>query len=86
MNAERKKSNIVKLKNNIMKPIEREGYIDIWILIQQNTNANFTLNLAHSSELGVGFHSSLKSAQHAQTMELLKGNKTEVFHLEWPIK
>ena len=35
---------------------------------------------------GNGFYVTEKDAQHAQTIELLKGNKVEVYHLEWPIK
>jgi hypothetical protein len=69
-----------------MKPIERSGHIDMWILVQQGTTGTFNLQTLATSEYGLGFCKTLEQAQHHQTMELLKGNKVEVFHLEWPLK
>ena len=69
-----------------MKPVERAGHIDLWILIQQGTSGTFNFQAIASSEYGLGFCKTLEQAQHQQTMELLKGNRVEVFHLEWPIK
>lgn len=69
-----------------MKPVERSGYLDLWILIQQGTTGTFSFQMNASSEYGAGFCKTLEQAQHQQTMELLKGNRVEIFHLEWPIK
>lgn len=71
-----------------MKPVERTGYIDVWVLIQQTTDGKFYFNSSPTSvsPYGGGFFTSERDAQHQQTLELLKGNKCEVFHLEYPIK
>jgi hypothetical protein len=71
-----------------MKPVERSGYIDIWILIQQSADGKFYYNTTSTtiSPFGTGFFTSERDAQHQQTIELLKGTKCEVFHLEFPIK
>lgn len=72
-----------------MKPVERSGYLDVWILIQQSADGKFYFNTVASgtiSPYGNGFHTSERDAQHQQTLEMLKGNKCEVFHLEFPIK
>ena len=71
-----------------MKPVERTGFIDVWVLIQQTADGKFYFNSTAqtASPYGAGFHLSERDAQHQQTLELLKGNKVEVFHLEFPIK
>lgn len=68
-----------------MKPVERGGYVDIWILIQQTSDGKFMQSTGQINNLGNGFFANEKDAQHQQTMDLLKGNKTQVFHLEWPL-
>ena len=68
-----------------MKPIERAGYIDFWILLQQNSSGMFNQVTTSPTTYGNGFYVTEKDAQHAQTIELLKGNKTQVYHLEWPL-
>ena len=72
-----------------MKPVKRSGYVDLWIIVQQANTGTFILTMPSATtnwSLGVGFYATLEQAQHAQTLELLKNNKVEIFHLEWPIK
>ena len=69
-----------------MKPVERAGYLDLYILVQQNTSGTFNQITLSPQALGAGFFQDLLHAQHAQTIELLKNNRVEIFHLEWPIK
>lgn len=70
-----------------MKPVERTGYIDVWVLIQQTTDGKFFFNAAAltTSPYGSGFFTKEADAQHQQTLELMKGNKCQVFHLEYPL-
>lgn len=71
-----------------MKPVERTGYIDLWIIIQLTADGKFYVNAAAptASTFGSGFYVTERDAQHQQTVELMKGNKCEIFHLEYPIK
>jgi hypothetical protein len=69
-----------------MKPVERSGHLDMWILVQQGSAGTFSHYIGGTSEYGSGFFKTQEQAQHHQTMELIKGNKVEVFHVEWPIK
>lgn len=67
------------------KPVERSGYIDAWILIQLNVTGNLQMLSSHTSSLGLGFYLTEREAQQAQTIELLKNNRVQVFHIEWPL-
>jgi len=67
------------------KPVERRGYIDAWILIQLNSTGNLHVLNTNSSSLGSGFYLTEREAQQAQTIELLKNNRVQVFHIEWPL-
>lgn len=69
-----------------MKPVERSGYVDLWILMAQGTSGQFVMLTTQLKELGAGIFSSQREAQHQQTVERLKGNDCELFHLEYPIK
>ena len=68
-----------------MKPVERTGYIDLYILIQQTTAGTLMVQTGHSGQFGLGFFNDLKLAQQHQTMERMKGNLVEIFHIEWPV-
>lgn len=68
-----------------MKPVERSGYIDMWILVQQSSTGTFSHFVGGSSEFGAGYFKTQDQAQHHQTMERLKGNRVEVYHIEWPL-
>lgn len=68
-----------------MKPVERQGYIDMWILLSQDTQGKFFMMTTPIQDLGNGIFASQQAAQHQQTMELLKGNKCQVYHIEWPL-
>jgi len=68
-----------------MKPVERSGYIDVWIIVQQGVDGKFLQQTTHMGALGSGFFATLKDAQHEQTIQLLKGNKVQIFHLEFPL-
>lgn len=69
-----------------MKPVERSGHVDLYILVQQNSTGQFNQITTSSQPLGLGFYQDLLQAQHAQTIELIKNNRVEIFHLEWPLK
>lgn len=69
-----------------MKPVERSGFVDLYILVQQNSTGTFNQITSSTQPLGNGFYDNLVSAQHAQTIELIKNNRVEIFHLEWPLK
>jgi len=69
-----------------MKPVERSGFIDTWILVQQNSDGRFSQFTGIGGTYGPGFYESEKEAQKQQTVELLKNNKVQVYHIEWPIK
>lgn len=68
-----------------MKPVERSGHVDFWILIQQNNTGTFSQFTGGTSEFGPGYYKTLEQAQHHQTMERLKGNSLQVYHIEWPL-
>jgi hypothetical protein len=67
------------------KPVERSGFINVWILIQQNVTGTLQMLTTNSSTLGLGFYLTEREAQQAQTIELLKNNKVNVFLIEWPL-
>ncbi len=69
-----------------MKPEAIKEHIDLWILIQRTPTGQFQLFSQTMSPIGPGFYLEQKEAEHIQTIELLKGNKTQLFHLEYPIK
>lgn len=68
-----------------MKPVEREGHIDAWICVKQASTGQLYFDGTITGALGTGIFSSLKDAQHHQTIALLKNEKMEIFHLEWPL-
>jgi hypothetical protein len=67
-----------------MKPVERTGYIDCWIIVKQGSTGQLYFDQA-VTPLGNGFYKTLTEAQHQQTINLLKNEKTEIFHIEWPL-
>ena len=67
------------------KPVERLGYVDIWVCIKQTADGKFYIDNTHQSEYGAGYFKTEKEAQHHQTMCLLKNERVNVFHLEWPL-
>lgn len=69
-----------------MKPQERSGFVDVYILLKQHTDGKFFVDTTSARDLGNGMFSTLQEAQHQQTMEKLKGHPCEVYHLEWPLK
>lgn len=68
-----------------MKPVERTGYLNLYILVQQNSQGQLFVMTNHSGQFGSGFFNDLSQAQQHQTMERMKGNTVEIFHIEWPI-
>ena len=68
-----------------MKPVERSGYVDFWILMAQSSTGQFVMLTAPIKELGAGIFTSEKEAQHQQTIERIKGNDCQVYHIEWPL-
>lgn len=68
-----------------MKPVEREGYVGVWVLMEQSSDGKFFIVAHPTTDFGPGFHKSEKDAQHYQTMEMLKGHICNVYHLEWPL-
>jgi hypothetical protein len=68
-----------------MKPVERDGFISVWICVKQGTDGRFFLDTTVSSEFGSGMFKSEQDAQHHQTICLLKNEKVQVFKLDWPL-
>lgn len=73
-----------------MKPVDRPPHHDLYILLQQSSTGSFTLvgpgSTANGLILGTGVYLNMNDAQNEQTVQLLKGNHVEVFHLEYPNK
>lgn len=67
------------------KPVARLASIDLWILLQQGPSGQFSMVTTHSSNFGLGFYLTEQDALMAQLIELLKGNKVNVFLIEWPV-
>ena len=68
-----------------MKPIERTGHLDVWICIKQNVDGTLYFDQTFTTGLGGGMFKTLEEAQHHQTIALLKNQKLEIFHIEWPL-
>lgn len=68
-----------------MKPVERSGYLDLYILVKLDTLGQLMMLANHQGQFGLGWFNDLKQAQQHQTMESMKGNRVEIFHIEWPI-
>ena len=73
-----------------MKPVDRPLHHDLYIVVQQSSTGSFMLcgvgGTINGMTLGSGFYHTLELAQQEQTVQALKGIRTEVFHLEYPIK
>ena len=73
-----------------MKPVDRKSHHDLYIVIQQSSLGSFSLAGPGTSVggliLGSGVYLNMNDAQQEQTVQLLKGNHVEVFHLEYPNK
>ena len=67
------------------KPIERNGYIDMWVCIKQGTDGRFFLDTTQPTVFGNGFFMTELDAQHHQTICLLKNERVQVFKLEYPL-
>ncbi len=71
-----------------MKPVDRPLHHDLYILLQQSSMGSFTLvgpgASANGLILGTGVYLTMGDAQNEQTVQLLKGNHVEVFHIEYP--
>jgi hypothetical protein len=73
-----------------MKPVERSSYHNLYVLVQQSSTGSFSLvgtgATVNGLILGTGVYLTMSDAQNEQTVQLLKGNHVEVFHLEYPNK
>jgi hypothetical protein len=73
-----------------MKPIARPNHHDLYIVVQQSSTGSFSLvgtgATVNGLILGTGVYLTETDAQNEQTVQLLKGNHVEVFHLEYPNK
>jgi hypothetical protein len=67
------------------KPVERSGYVEVWICIKQMPDGKFFLDSSHSSEFGMGYFKTEAEALHHQTICMLKNERVNVFKLEWPL-
>jgi hypothetical protein len=74
-----------------MKPVERKSSHDLYVVMQRTslTTAMYALtgvgNSLNGTSLGTGIYDNYNDAEKEQTIQLLKGNKVEIFHLEYPI-
>jgi hypothetical protein len=68
-----------------MKPVERAGHINLWIVLKQQVDGKFYLDTSVSTEFGMGMFKTELEAQHQQTMALLRNERVQVFHLEYPL-
>lgn len=68
-----------------MKPVERSGFVDVWVLMEQTSDGKFFMVNTPITDFGAGFHKSEQDAQYHQTMEMLKGKICQVYHIEWPL-
>lgn len=68
-----------------MKPVERQGTIDVWIVLRLMPTGQFYLDTTHATEFGSGYFTTELSALHHQTLLMLKGERSNVFRLEWPL-
>lgn len=68
-----------------MKPVERDGYINLWICIKQLSDGKFMLDSTITSEFGSGYFKTELDAQHHQTICLLRNEKVNVYKIEWPL-
>lgn len=68
-----------------MKPVERNGFIDVWICVKQNSDGKFFVDTTMSTEFGSGMFKTERDAQHHQTLCLLKNEKVNVYKIEWPL-
>jgi hypothetical protein len=73
-----------------MKPIDQPKYQDVYLLLHQSIGGTFMPygigGQLGPTLLGSGFYQSLELAQQHQMLEALKGIRTEIFHLEYPVK
>lgn len=72
-----------------MKPVDRPNYYDLYVVVQKSSTGSFCLTgqgaTINGTILGSGVYATLNDAQQEQTVQLLKGNKVEIFHLEYPV-
>ena len=68
-----------------MKPVERNGYIEVWIVVKLMNTGQFYMDTTHISEFGSGYFTTELAAQHHQTILTLKGERCQVYKLEWPL-
>jgi hypothetical protein len=71
-----------------MKPIAPPGDFGVWILVSLSSNGMLTThNPSVMIATGVfpGYFTSLDDAQQEQMLLALRGQKSHVFHLEFPM-
>jgi hypothetical protein len=68
-----------------MKPIEQPETLGVYILASLTNTGNINYHAPTStSTTYLGYYTNLEDAQQEQMMLALKGQKTHVFHLEFP--
>ena len=71
------------------KPVERSQYYDLYFVVQKSTTGSFSLigpgETINGTFLGTGVYTKMNDAQQEQTVQLLKGNRAEIFHIEYPV-
>ena len=71
------------------KPVDRPTYYDLYFVVQKSSTGLFSLAgpgaTINGTLIGTGVYSTLDDAQEEQTVQLLKGNKVEIFHIEYPV-
>ena len=71
-----------------MKPIERPNTIDAYLLLKLDSTGKFMIessSVTEQGDIGMGFYTSLQTAQYQQTILALKGINVHIYHIEHPL-
>ena len=72
-----------------MKPEKRPDAISVYLLMRlDNPTGKLmmeSVDVTEQGDMGLGCYSSLEKAQHQQVIVALKGIRTEVFTIEYPL-
>jgi hypothetical protein len=71
-----------------MKPVEKSQYINVYLLLYLETTGKVSIqgtSVTEQGDMGHGMYSKLETAQYQQTILALKGIKSEIFYIEYPL-
>ena len=70
-----------------MKPVDPPDCLSVWILVSLSSSGIMTTHnstIMNASGIFPGYFTQLEDAQQEQMLLALKGQKSHVFHLEFP--